>query len=223
MGTKSYGPHSVSVPETERIMTDQIVNQDGSANVKVAGSNVEAAGGAAPPSKNVVIGGVTGANVVYAANIDNASYRNLLVGLRSSTGLEPLITASQDGINHANPGLLTKSVMMGTTDGAVTAVIRVANVTKYASPAMAGPTAFWTPAAGKKARLQGFIFAADTTGQYTIDDNGTTVISLRVLANTVVSVLLPLNGYISSTINNPLRLSGPGASVCNITAFGNEE
>jgi hypothetical protein len=103
--------------------------------------------------------------------------------------------------------------------------------------AAAGNTAIWTPAAGKRFRLLGFIVsvasgatsAAGTlvslydaaVGVFAVISVGTTIPG----GQTVVVSLAP-NGYLSSTIGNALNLnlsSALTAGVVTATAWGTEE
>jgi hypothetical protein len=81
----------------------------------------------------------------------------------------------------------------------------------------------WTPAAGKKFRLLGFILTIDTTDRVVIRDGTTSIIPLKLVANTPVAITLPLNGILSNAANNTLQIITDLANTIRITAIGTEE
>lgn len=83
----------------------------------------------------------------------------------------------------------------------------------------------WTPAAGKKFRLMGFVLAAGTAGgAFEFRDNTAgTVIFTVFLATTESTVVELSNGILSAAANNVLTLTGPLTSTCTGTVWGCEE
>lgn len=84
----------------------------------------------------------------------------------------------------------------------------------------------WTPGAGKKFRLMGFMLAVDTgAGQLTLRDNtaGTIIWTTRVQQN-VALITPPLgNGILSAAANNVLTATSSVANNLTGIAFGTEE
>jgi hypothetical protein len=92
--------------------------------------------------------------------------------------------------------------------------------------AITAETTIWTPAAGKKFRLMGFVITQGTlTGNVTLRDNtaGTTilVIPASVVGN---SLYVPLgNGILSAAANNVLTAQGAATETISGFVFGTEE
>ena len=85
--------------------------------------------------------------------------------------------------------------------------------------------AAWTPTAGKKFRLMGFVLAAGTAGgTFVFKDNtaGTTIFTI-VLPTTENTVVELSNGILSAAANNVLTITGPLTSTCTGTLWGCEE
>lgn len=85
----------------------------------------------------------------------------------------------------------------------------------------------WTPAAGKRFRLMGFIFAQGVvTGAILLKDGvaGTTIFTIPQHTVGVLFASPPLgNGILSVAANNVLTATGVATETLTGTAFGTEE
>lgn len=105
----------------------------------------------------------------------------------------------------------------------------------------AGSTTIWTPTAGKRFRLMGLIITlskdAACAGAEIINilDGGTTIMAFNISSAALVAtgneivigpINFPANGYLSTAVNNLLRLNLGGALTagsCAVNAWGCEE
>jgi hypothetical protein len=91
--------------------------------------------------------------------------------------------------------------------------------------AVATETAIWTPAAGKRFRLMGFVLAGSVAGNYVLRDNTAGTIILVVPSAAGAPVALPPlgNGILSAAANNVLTCTGPASSTLSGFVYGTEE
>lgn len=84
----------------------------------------------------------------------------------------------------------------------------------------------WTPAAGKKFRIMGFVLAVDTaTTSLVLRDNtaGTTILKTRAVLNQPVVTPPMGNGILSAAANNVLTIQAGVANNVDGFVFGTEE
>jgi hypothetical protein len=112
-------------------------------------------------------------------------------------------------------------------DGSVTRVQRTPVVFKPLSAvSVASEATIWTPTAGKKFRLMGYLLASSVAGNVTLKDNtGGTTIHVVPCGTPGVAVPAPQmgNGQLSAAANNVLTATGPAASTLSGVVFGTEE
>jgi hypothetical protein len=74
------------------------------------------------------------------------------------------------------------------------------------------PATIWQPAPGRKFRLMGFSLTSSLAGQFNLRDGfgGPILISLILQAGVPYPTIDLGNGILSTTVNNPLVLEGPG-------------
>lgn len=88
-------------------------------------------------------------------------------------------------------------------------------------------TTVWTPAAGKKFRLLGYVITQGVaTGDITLKDNTAGAIILVIPRNTVglVSLSPPMgNGILSAAANNVLTATGASTETISGFFYGTEE
>lgn len=113
--------------------------------------------------------------------------------------------------------------------GATVSLLRAANIFKpFASTAITAGTGatIWTPAAGKKFRLMGWLISSSVAGQLIFGDNlvGTVIARSEAVAAAGVSNPGSIlgNGLLSAAINNVLKLDGPTGNVAGMV-WGTEE
>lgn len=91
--------------------------------------------------------------------------------------------------------------------------------------ASSAETTIWTPAAGKKFRVQGFFLFSNTATVLTFKDGtgGTTIMLGGVAVNSQFQSSPMGNGILSAAANNLLTLTCASASTVNGTVYGTEE
>lgn len=86
------------------------------------------------------------------------------------------------------------------------------------------PVAIWTPAAGFKFRLLGFVVSLTVAGSVIFKDGGTEVARTGLLAaNTAFQMPGIGNGYVSTAANNVLNMDVSATGSVSGFAFGYEE
>lgn len=88
-------------------------------------------------------------------------------------------------------------------------------------------TTVWTPAAGKRLRIMGYVITqTGASGNIVVKDNtaGTTILVIPAHTLGAVQVSGPMgNGILSAAANNPLTFTGIAAEVVSGYLFGTEE
>lgn len=186
---------------------------------------VEGTPGQAVPSRLAMLGASDGTN---ARELKVDGQRNLLVGLRSSGGLEPTISNSfyqLDSLGSA-VSLSTAGYGFGYVGNNQWDRIRVPNVFKLVAVDIAsGATAdIWIPATNKKPRLMGYRLWFDTGSNCTLQDSGTIIDYLNANANEKLRLTLP-QGRIAGAVNNRLQIQNPGTGTVKVRGmvWGTEE
>jgi hypothetical protein len=105
---------------------------------------------------------------------------------------------------------------------------RVPNVVKAVSlTAGTAETTIWTPASGKKFRLQGLVLTAGAGTLLTFKDNtaGSTIFTLTVPANTPTQITPALlgNGVLSAAANNVLTVTRGTSATLDGFVAGQEQ
>lgn len=90
----------------------------------------------------------------------------------------------------------------------------------FSARSVSGPTSVWTPAAGKKFRLMGFVLAGSVAGDYILFDNANTVYAVTLPVGISFMAPLPGNGWLSAVSNTPLTMRGPVAATTPNTGTG---
>jgi hypothetical protein len=155
---------------------------------------------------------------------ETAANPNLRVGIWNGAVQAQIRTLADDLSNSA--ALSCYSFQSG-YNGINWDRVRVANVFKPVSlGAGTAETTIWTPAAGKKFRLMGFVLTTDVASTLTFKDNtgGTTIFTSRGGVNTPV-VLTPANsnGILSAAANNVLTVTRGTSAALDGTLYGCEE
>ena len=90
--------------------------------------------------------------------------------------------------------------------------------------ACASEATVWTPASGKKFRLQGGTVTSSAAGNLIFKDNtaGTTIAIIPALAGAPVTFDFK-NGILSAAANNVLTCTGPSTATLSGTLYGTEE
>lgn len=151
----------------------------------------------------------------------------LLVGLLSLGILAPglAIAQSSDGNSpSALPGINAyQEVYNGASWDRPRSPSKFVNV----NATITSETTIWTPAAGKKFRLMGFVLTQGVaTGTVTLKDNtaGTTILTIPANTIGVVVASPPMgNGILSGAANNVLTATGASTETITGFVFGTEE
>jgi hypothetical protein len=167
-----------------------------------------------------VVGKVVVRNTVDGGGEDNS------IRMRDSVGgnTTSIINLNADDKAPGNYPLGVASLPTGYVGDGKWDRIRATKIFKYVDASSAGDNAVWTPAAGKKFRLLGFILACGGTGVAVYFKDGATQISptFTLAANQITQMDLG-NGYLSSTANNVLNANLGAANTVGIWAYGTEE
>jgi len=110
------------------------------------------------------------------------------------------------------------------------------NITRARSPnvfknlnavSVASETTIWTPAAGKKFRLMGYILTSGTTGGNVVLKDNTAGATIHVVpfgaANSTITTPPMGNGILSAAVNNVLTATGQATQTLSGVVFGTEE
>jgi hypothetical protein len=229
--------------------------------VEVTGSNSSGATGAAVPADAVQMAGTDGTllqvprvlapsdalataisslmTVAQLSAFDGTNQvrvradaqKNLMVGLRSGSGVEPTIGAfSTDAISKAANKLGVYATQAG-FNGDAWDLVRVANVFKYlniAALAAAGVSTVWTPTTGKKPRVMGMAIAYTSAGQLNVRTgsagSGTTFLGTRAAGADTFLIDLG-QGKLASAANDVVEVINAGGANFDgtILIWGTEE
>ncbi|MGH9452365.1 MAG: hypothetical protein ACRD2O_00165 [Terriglobia bacterium] len=86
------------------------------------------------------------------------------------------------------------------------------------------PVAIWTPAAGKKFRLMGFMLSLTVAGSVILDDSATEIIRTPLMAAGVGQSAPPMgNGILSAAANNILKADVSASGSVSGFVYGTEE
>lgn len=160
------------------------------------------------------------------AQVDTKGNLKVTVIGKDSTG-GSAVTTGADGLATSVAGavaLAESFVFNGTTLDK----LRTPTVFKSLSAVViTSETTIWTPTAGKKFRLMGFILAQGVaTGAVTLKDNtaGTTIFIIPPNTIGVTLVSPPMgNGILSAAANNVLTATGVSTETLTGVVFGTEE
>ncbi|HYG58659.1 MAG TPA: hypothetical protein VD902_11435 [Symbiobacteriaceae bacterium] len=207
------------------------VGPDNPMPVKLSGSNVQQTPGSAVAGKDVLLlGGNDGTN---AQGLKVDAQKNLLVGLRNSSGAEPYIGANPlSGDSTGAPAAtLAAAVYQLGFNGLNWDRVRVPNVFKQvgiAGIASGGASTIWAPTAGKKLRLMGALLSCNNLGNLQLRMGlagaGTIRVNVALAANTALHVSFG-QGISASAINDVLELYNNTGTTNSyyITVWGTEE
>lgn len=174
---------------------------------------------------------------VYVPNLGTVAQQGGMQG--TDTGGEPYALAYENisalgGTAIATPADSTAfagtmpSVRMEQSGTGVASPVRVPNVFKtFAAQAITAgtPLVVWTPATGKKFRLQGFSLSVSAACYPIIKDGGTTAVlngPLLAIAGVYTTPGMG-NGILSTTANNALNLDVSANATVTGFVFGIEE
>lgn len=144
---------------------------------------------------------------------------------RASSSWTPVIAPGN--LADGNSGVqIMSNALFAATSGTTFDRLRTPNVWKQiAALAIGAEATIWTPAAGKKFRLMGYVFATSAAVTVTLRDNtaGTIIRTLLTVANTPVVVPVEGNGTLSAAANNVLTATASGAANLTGYVYGTEE
>ena len=167
-----------------------------------------------------------------AYTADGVAYANVPeVGIAFNNGsnVQRALTISAQGVSGNNgSAMLPNAVMIwnGTTFDAMRTPI-VFKKLQAVSVTAGTPVAVWTPAAGKKFRMMGFILATTVAGSILMEDatgGANEFFRVPLLAASVPIASPPLgNGYLSTTANNALFIDVTVTGIVSGVIYGTEE
>lgn len=175
-----------------------------------------------------LIAGIGDASTTNALKIDsNGSLQALLEGANGSA-LLPNAAALADAL--ANPTTTQIAALGFGFDGATWNRIRRAKVFKEvkAVAVTAGtPVGIWTPAGGKKFRLQGFLLSLSVAGFVIFEDTTGAGNEFWRTCAMAAGIGVPApeldDGFLSAAANNQLFLDVSASGTLNGFVWGNEE
>ncbi len=155
---------------------------------------------------------------------------DLASGLTSDNA-QALKAAVDNADGQAVSALLNQAAVVAKNmvfNGASWDRLRTPNVFKLLSAVViTSETTIWTPAAGKKFRLMGFLLTQGIlTGSVALRDNTGGTIIFRIPPNTIAVVIPDVlfgNGILSAAANNVLTATGASGETLDGTIFGTEE
>lgn len=133
---------------------------------------------------------------------------------------------ARGGVGDGSARTGMQNVISTLYNGSTQDLPRTPNVFKAITVAIGTEVTIWTPAAGKKFRLMGFVLALDTAADtITFRDNtaGTILVNVRAAQNATVSSPPMGNGILSAAANNVLTATGGVANNLRGFVFGTEE
>lgn len=195
-----------------------------------AGSNIVPASAVFPvdPNQNPIVNRMPVA--VVSGNLGAATPAFIAYPVRSQT------------LNNGTPALATFAAMYLWNEGlALTEILRTPATFNHALCTTVAATAIWTPAAGKKFRLMGYVICPDAglaaagiqlitfldqAAAITIAHQTYLPIAASITHQVPIVVNLPGNGYLSSAANNVLNVtltSACTAGAISVFVYGTEE
>lgn len=127
---------------------------------------------------------------------------------------------------QSDGGIQTAGQMPAVFNGATMDLARTPNVFKpVAQTAATAETTIWTPASGKKFRLQRLTLTASAQTVLTFKDNtaGTTILVLELAANTPLTIDLGAIGILSGAADRVLTVTRATSATLNGFLAGTEE
>ena len=136
------------------------------------------------------------------------------------------VSAQNDGLSAATGGITAIAEQYlwngASFDRARTPVVfkQISNVAVVSGV----PQTIWTPAAGKKFRLMGFVVSLSVAGFILFEDSGVQLIRTGALAAGIAIASPPMgNGILSALANNVLQVDVNANGNVNGFVFGTEE
>jgi hypothetical protein len=182
--------------------------------------------------------------IVYQALSVDFYLRNVSTPVLSVPVLQPSTLSLPLGFHSINhtvapataPTWVTTGIAVVDQSGAIDTLFNGQTFTRARSPnkfininaaSIAAEASIWTPAAGKRFRLMGFVLTAGVVaGNILLKDNtaGSTilVIPAGTAGGTIVSPPMG-NGILSAAANNPLTATGSATQTLSGYVFGTEE
>lgn len=123
-------------------------------------------------------------------------------------------------------GIQTQGQMPAAFNGATMDLARTPNVFKpVAQAAATAETTIWTPASGKKFRLQRLTLTVGAQTVLTFKDNtaGTTILVIELAANTPLTIDLGAIGILSGAADRVLTVTRATSATLNGFVAGTEE
>lgn len=121
---------------------------------------------------------------------------------------------------------IESNVMRGMATGG-TQMVRLPDTFKsFSGLAIAAEATLWTPAAGKKFRIMGYVISSGVASGDIIVKDGTGGATILVIPNNgFIAVISPPmgNGILSATANNLLRVIGVATQTISGYVYGTEE
>lgn len=127
---------------------------------------------------------------------------------------------------QSDGGIQTQGQMPAAFNGAAMDLARTPNVFKpIAQAAATAETTIWTPASGKKFRLQRLTLTVGAQTVLTFKDNtaGTTILVLELAANTPLTIDLGAIGILSGAADRVLTATRATSATLNGFVAGTEE
>ena len=186
-----------------------------------------AADGATAVGNPVQIGGKDGFGNIQALSIetDGRLFGTNRITNFAFTAFANVNTQADGQVN--NSSVLFVASQNSMYNGATWDRSRTPNTGKYIQLASsAAEQNIWTPAAGKKFRLMGFILTTDVDCNLTFRDNPTGALIFLASAKALVPTITPpnlINGFLSGNINRILTIQASAAATIFGTVFGCEE
>jgi len=200
----------------------QTIHTDTSGNLIVVGAADD--GAAVAVGAPVQMGGKTDSGGIQSLFVDDeGKLKTQITGIN----LNYAWVGVPSDVDASNTYVLYTEAQESRYNGVTWERLRTPNKGKYIQLASsAAEQNIWTPAAGKKFRLMGFILTTDVDCNLTFRDNPTGALIFLASAKALVPAITPpnlINGFLSGNINRILTIQASAAATIFGTVFGCEE
>ena len=201
----------------------QTLLTDASGRLNIVGA---AADGAAVSGNPILVGGCDGTNTQTLLT-DNTGRLLPTTRISDFSNVNFAWVGVPGDADTASNSVLFVNAQGAVYNGVTNERLRTPNKGKYIQLASsAAEQNIWTPAAGKKFRLMGFILTTDVDCNLTFRDNPTGALIFLASAKALVPTITPpnlINGFLSGNINRILTIQASAAATIFGTVFGCEE